>query len=258
MKTRKKQLLVGGGIVLAAAITFGSVVWGGLVTVAGIDPHYAPVEWALKTTMRSSVRHHASDVTVPADVDLQDPELAERAFGHYSVACTPCHGAPGVEAAPWLVLNPPAEPLVETADRWSDAELYWIVKYGIKMTGMPALGPTHGEDDLWAISAFVRQLPAMSPTEYAEMAQRHAAHVGHDSMAPVAVADETSSPSTEVIDRVETVETVETSAESGAAEAAELPAPATRGRSRRRVRPPRMPEASPGAPHHHRHGASHG
>src|SRR5690606_23018311 len=95
--------------------------------------------------------------------------------GHYSVACTPCHGAPGVDAAPWLVLNPPAEPLVDTADRWTDSELYWIVKHGIKMTGMPALGPTHGDDDLWAIAAFVRQLPEMSAETYASMAARHGA-----------------------------------------------------------------------------------
>ena len=47
-------------------------------------------------------------VEIPVGTDLRDPTLAERAFGHYSVACTPCHGAPGVDAAPWLLLNPPA------------------------------------------------------------------------------------------------------------------------------------------------------
>jgi mono/diheme cytochrome c family protein len=172
MQTKHKALLLGTTTILAAAIAFAGVVWGGVVTVAGTDPHYAPVQWTLQTTMESSVRHHAADVEIPAGVDLRDPALAERAFGHYSVACTPCHGAPGVDAAPWMVLNPPAEPLVETADRWTDQELYWIVKNGIKMTGMPALGPTHGEDDLWAISAMVRQLPAMTPEQYQGMADR--------------------------------------------------------------------------------------
>lgn len=34
------------------------------------------------------------------------------------------------------------------------------------MTGMPAIGPTHGEDELWGIVAFVRRLPNLKPEEY--------------------------------------------------------------------------------------------
>lgn len=165
---------------LAGAFAFAAVVFGGVVNVAATDPHLAPVEWTLKTTMRNSVRWHARDIEVPTGIDLRDPALADRAFGHYSVACTSCHGGPGIESAPWLVLQPPARPLVESAASWSDAELYWIVKHGIKATGMPALGPTHEDADLWAIAAFVRQLPEMTPEDYQAMAARHAGHKMHD------------------------------------------------------------------------------
>lgn len=51
----------------------------------------------------------------------------------------------------------------------NDAELYWIIENGIKMTGMPAFGPTHSKDELWGIVAFVRHLPSMSPKEYQTM-----------------------------------------------------------------------------------------
>jgi mono/diheme cytochrome c family protein len=51
---------------------------------------------------------------------------------------------------------------------WSDAELFWIVKNGIKMTGMPAFGPTHGDEDLWAIVAIMKELPELSEEAYAE------------------------------------------------------------------------------------------
>ena len=44
-------------------------------------------------------------------------------------------------------------------------EVYWILEHGIKLAGMPAFGPTHGEDELWAITAFVEQLPEMSAQE---------------------------------------------------------------------------------------------
>jgi hypothetical protein len=63
----------------------------------------------------------------------------------------------------------------EVVGHWRDAELYWIIKHGIKDTGMLALGPTHPEDALWAVTAFVRQLPTMTPEEYQAMAQRYEA-----------------------------------------------------------------------------------
>lgn len=48
----------------------------------------------------------------------------------------------------------------------SAAELFWIVNHGIKMNGMPAFGPTHTEADIWNVTAFVRRLGAMQPTDY--------------------------------------------------------------------------------------------
>lgn len=172
--TNRRILATALVLPVLGAATFAAVVFGGAPNVAGTDEHTAPVQWLLRTTMESSVRARAANVEVPPGIDLLDPELAQRAYGHYSVACTPCHGAPGVEPAPWMVLNPPASLLTETASDWSDTELFWIVSNGIKMTGMPALGPTHGEEDLWAITAFVKQLPSMTPERYQEMGERHA------------------------------------------------------------------------------------
>jgi len=51
----------------------------------------------------------------------------------------------------------------------SDAELFWIVKNGLKMTGMPSFGKTHTEEQIWGIVAFLRHLPTLSPEEHAAM-----------------------------------------------------------------------------------------
>lgn len=184
-----KRVALGGGILVALGLTLAlAVPLSGVLTVAGTDQHTAPVRWFLHKTMEQSIRHHARTVVVPPDINLQDPALAQRGFGHYSVACTPCHGAPGVKPAPWMVINPEAPLLTQTAVKWNDAELYWIIKHGIKMTGMPALGPTHRDEHLWAIAALVRQLPTLSDEEYQAMASRHAAgqhaasHRNHGSM----------------------------------------------------------------------------
>ena len=59
--------------------------------------------------------------------------------------------------------------MAHAAEEWKPAEVHWILEHGIKMTGMPAFGPTHSEDELWAITAFVEQLPEMTEQEYATM-----------------------------------------------------------------------------------------
>lgn len=172
-RVKKRLTLVAALASVVAALGLVTVVFGGVVSVAATDRHWPVTQWVLHTTMKSSVRAAARDITPPPGVDLRDPALAERAFGHYSVACTTCHGAPGLDPSPWMITNPPSPLLAETADGWSDGELYWIVKHGIKMTGMPALGPTHQDDDLWAIAAFVRQLPTMTPDAYEAMARQY-------------------------------------------------------------------------------------
>jgi mono/diheme cytochrome c family protein len=66
-------------------------------------------------------------------------------------------------------LRPQPPPLADVVPEWSTAELFWIAKHGIRMTGMPAWGPTHGDDELWAMVAFVKTLPTMSAEDYRRM-----------------------------------------------------------------------------------------
>jgi mono/diheme cytochrome c family protein len=47
----------------------------------------------------------------------------------------------------------------------TDGELFWVVQNGIRMTGMPAFGPTHKDEEIWKIVAFLRHLPALTPEE---------------------------------------------------------------------------------------------
>jgi mono/diheme cytochrome c family protein len=78
-----------------------------------------------------------------------------------------CHGAPGVERAGWAKGMHPAPPdLARTADRWTAAELHWIVPNGVKMTSMPAVGAHHSAADIWNIVAFVQTLPRTTPEAY--------------------------------------------------------------------------------------------
>ena len=60
--------------------------------------------------------------------------------------CVDCHLAPGMDSSEirqGLLPKPPK--LQEVVDEWKPAELFWIIKNGVKMTGMPAWGPTHSD-----------------------------------------------------------------------------------------------------------------
>ena len=63
-------------------------------------------------------------------------------------------------------MRPEPPHLTEAASEWSAAEIYWIVENGIKMSGMPAFGAHHGPEGIMALTAFVTQLPGLSPEDY--------------------------------------------------------------------------------------------
>src|SRR5688572_22246058 len=132
--------------------------------------HTAPVYWVLEATMRQAVRRRAADITPPP---LSDPELVRRGFLLHRESCLQCHGAPGVSPHDvGKALLPAPNNLVQTALEWKAAEIYWVTKSGLKMTGMPAWGMRYSDEDLWAIVAFVKHMPRLTARAYAEMGER--------------------------------------------------------------------------------------
>lgn len=108
--------------------------------------------------------HHAQEQDNP----FKDaPSILPSGMAHYRVNCVLCHGAPEVGAAELAHgLNPPAPDLdAEGTQSRTDGQLFWVVRNGIRMTGMPAFGPTHEDDEIWHIIAFVRHLPDLTELE---------------------------------------------------------------------------------------------
>jgi len=155
-------VLVTLGVIAAAGFI---VVLTGAYDVAATSPHTPAMRWALNSTMQNSVRRQASDITAPATLTEAQ---ARRGYRHYSESCVYCHGAPGADPTDWsggMLPEPPYMP--DAAKEWSDALIFWIVKHGIKMSGMPAFGAHVPDDGIWDIVAFVRRLPDMTPEAYA-------------------------------------------------------------------------------------------
>ncbi|HEX7054319.1 MAG TPA: c-type cytochrome [Burkholderiales bacterium] len=153
--------LLGAGLIGAAV-----VVSAGWYNVSA-DQHLAATYYFLDFALRRAVRQHASEIEVPP---LDDPALARRGLALYREHCVRCHGAPGVAPEPFaLGMTPAPAMLAHTAREWRPAELYWVVKRGFKMTGMPAWQYQLSDDDLWAVVAFMLELPRLSPAQYAAL-----------------------------------------------------------------------------------------
>jgi mono/diheme cytochrome c family protein len=153
-------------LLIAASLVF---IYSGVYNVAATEPHIKPVEWLLNLTLEKSVSRHAKGIEVPP---VSDDSIVQTGFIHYKEMCVTCHGAPGVSPSELAKgLNPEPPDLVEELEEGqrSTEQLFWITKYGIKMTGMPAFGPTHSDDEIWAIVAFLKRLPDLSPEEYRAM-----------------------------------------------------------------------------------------
>jgi mono/diheme cytochrome c family protein len=160
-------------VILALIILAGAaVVWLGLYNVGADAPHWNITFWILDEAKDRSIEVHSRDIIPPP---LQGNELVDRGLPLFHTACRLCHGGPGVsplEFTVGLYPRPPLFPSKDVQQDLSDPQLYWIVKHGLKMTGMPSFGVTHSEEDLWAIVAFVRRLPTLSPQEYQVMVQK--------------------------------------------------------------------------------------
>ena len=156
-----KRLAILGLLAAAAA---AAVFYAGVYDISATDQHLAPTYWILDTGMRRSVKQRAAQISVP---DLHEPGQIQRGLALYRQHCVQCHGAPGVAPAPFaLGMTPAPANLAYTAREWPPAEIFWTIREGIKMTGMPAWKHRMTDEDIWAIVSFMRELPRLSPEEY--------------------------------------------------------------------------------------------
>jgi mono/diheme cytochrome c family protein len=151
-----------------------ALIYTGAYDVAATSPHLPVTRWLMETARSRSIKAHAAGIEVPPGFD--NPANIPTGVEHFAAHCAVCHGAPGVPRGDIGQGLYPAPPdLAETAPLYSGAELFWIVKNGIKMTGMPAWRD-HSDAELWATVAFVKKLPGMSEQDYARLVMANTAH----------------------------------------------------------------------------------
>ncbi|MFN5999535.1 MAG: c-type cytochrome [Paracoccaceae bacterium] len=168
MNRIKTIAVVLGGAGLVAGIVGGLVLLSGMVSVSARPPHSAVTTTLLHTAFTRSVAHNAGDLVVPDDLDA--PGRVALGARTYAAVCSNCHGTPGLGQNPIaLSMRPSPQYLPAVVGQFTDAELAWIVDNGVKFSAMPAW-PAEGRlDETWSVVAFLKQLPEMTPADYAAL-----------------------------------------------------------------------------------------
>ena len=135
--TGRKLLYAFGAFILAGFVAATVFVLSGVYPVGANRGHIGVTTWLLLQVRERSIATYSTFVD-PRPVD--DPDMAMLGAAHYEGGCAPCHGRPGgpVGVIPAQMLPPPPQLHAALADRESDRQIFWIVKNGLKYTGMPA------------------------------------------------------------------------------------------------------------------------
>ena len=160
-----------GALAIVVGIAALVFFFGGFFNVAATNPEPAPVSWALIKVRMASVDRHATD-RPPAGYDA--PEKVRPARRPTCArGCTNCHGGPGVEWQKFSEgLRPDPPDLKEIVPEREPRQLFWVVKNGINMTGMPSFGATGMEDpEIWSVVAFLKKLPDVKEEDFKKWAQ---------------------------------------------------------------------------------------
>jgi mono/diheme cytochrome c family protein len=167
-----KTLIVLVGLSFIAVLAMAGFVWSGLYNIGADDPHTGPVYSALETLRERSIKVRAKELQVP---NLEDPARIVQGSGNYAAMCAGCHLAPGMPDTELSRGLYPAPPNL-TRHMVDAAEAFWVIKHGIKASGMPAWGESMADEYIWNMAAFLQVLPTPDEAGYQAIVDSSGGH----------------------------------------------------------------------------------
>ncbi len=163
---RMRILAVIGFLTIIGALVKAVYFLGGFYSVAASAKDPAIVEWVLVRVRTASIARHARDPEPANFNDAANVQAGARQFAEHG--CANCHGAPGVNWAKYSEgLHPDPPDLKEVVSDRTPAQLFWVIKNGVNMTGMPSFALAGAkDDDIWKIVAYLKKLPGISEADY--------------------------------------------------------------------------------------------
>lgn len=166
-REKLRHILIGAGIGIVLVVPLGAFAFvkSGLFDVAASRPHTNFTEWLTHDTMIHSVKRRARSIAPQAQPFSGDQVV--RGFCAFDAHCVACHGAAAVARQPWVSGLEPSPPyLLDAPQHWSRTELFWIIKNGVKMTGMPSWRNSMSDAQIWDVVAYLEASAKMPPQTY--------------------------------------------------------------------------------------------
>lgn len=151
--------------ILKVALVIVVVLVVAIILAAQLDLSALPEPGARETSLATSAKRwligRAARRSVTA-VPAEDASSADNGSMTYGMDCDTCHGKDGrhpTENGRWMYPRVPdlGSPGVQ---EWSDAELFWIIKNGVKFSGMPGFAKMQTDKEIWDLVHYVRSLGA--------------------------------------------------------------------------------------------------
>jgi mono/diheme cytochrome c family protein len=161
------------GLLVLVVLGTAVFIWSGAYNIAADEPHWPLTEYAMETVRERSIAARASVVVVP---DLVDEAMIQSGAGNYDAMCVGCHLQPGVQRTELSNGLFPAPPNLSRRRIDDPAAAFWVIKHGMKMSGMPAWGKSMDDESIWGMVAFLQRLPDMSQERYEKLLEASAGH----------------------------------------------------------------------------------
>ena len=168
----KHVMAIAGALLLAGAAAGALWVWSGSYNIGADDEHTAPVLALLSTLRERSIEAHAVGLEAP---DLADTQRIVQGAGNYAAMCAGCHLAPGMEPTELSHGLYPAPPDL-SRHKVDPVHAFWVIKHGIKASGMPAWGKSMADEYVWNMAAFLQRMPTLDPQQYRQMVASSGGH----------------------------------------------------------------------------------
>ncbi|MFT6386991.1 MAG: mono/diheme cytochrome c family protein [Cellvibrionaceae bacterium] len=174
-----KHLVITLLVITLLALGF---IYSGLYPIGADNKHNTLTSWVLETIRKKSIARASKDIDIPP---LDDPQLLLTGGADYNDMCAGCHLQPGkTESDMTIGLYPKPPNLTLAAEDHGHShddgghndsnviatliaqQQFWVIKHGIMASGMAAFGPTHSDERIWAMVAFLEKLPELTELQY--------------------------------------------------------------------------------------------
>ena len=160
-----------GVLATIAIIAIGSFAYLrlGLAEVRGDLPPSRLESVLMSSAVHASVRREAPEMPNPFPPTDENLTAGGRL---YIDGCAGCHGVPGkAKNDGGNVLFPPVPQLPLMGTEYTEAQIFWVIKHGIRRTGMFANGKWNTDKEMWTMAAYIKRMQSLPSRVQEELAK---------------------------------------------------------------------------------------